>query len=150
MAINCWYCATAYIALAYASKRADLKLMAEDELDILYATIKELQKMWGTANVFEQGFRRLRATLSDQETEPLEADVTNQASQTVNNKEDSDVNWLDSFPFATSETSPIASALFATQDGVLDLFADFPDDFISLLYPELLEPFDPDGYNMEV
>lgn len=149
MPISCWYCATAFMTLSYASKRADLRPLVEEELDVLYATIKELQKMWGTASIFEQGFQRLRSNLRSREADPPRADTNADANpgiqpvqSTEGITEESEMNWSDRFPFATPETSPLARVLFGEQNGVLDLFTDLSDDFMGLAYPELLQSFD--------
>lgn len=64
MAITCWYCGTAFIALLQACRIEQLRREAEEGLDVLTHAVTQLQKMWATANIFRQGFDRLRKTCS--------------------------------------------------------------------------------------
>lgn len=141
MAISCWYCATAYIVLSQASKQEDLRKDAEEELDVLYATMKELQKMWGTADVFEQGFRRIRDNIRQTDHGPA-APSSLFAVPEAPGIDQGDMNWLEYFPFATAQTSPIAATLLADYDKTQYHFADFSEDLLNLRYPDLFESFD--------
>ena len=132
MAITCWYCGTAFIALLQASRSEDLRRGAEEDLDILTLAIKQLKTMWGTANVFDQGFQRLRASSkSSNDTEEDATNVVQNAQYLAHVHEsglpDNDViDWLEYFPFVTVQTSGVAERLLAQSTNDLFRLEDYP------------------------
>lgn len=60
MAITCWYCGTAFIALLQGSRIPQFAGEAEDGINVVTSMVEQLQKMWPSANVIRQGFDRLR------------------------------------------------------------------------------------------
>jgi len=139
MAITCWYSAVAFIALLRASWIESLSKHANEDLDILTLNINQLRNMWPTANVFYQGFLRLRASNSrDSSPRPGQQDVSTYAGRdpisemnanlsvpvmpqagTADvdhlNMESESIDWTEYFPFATSETSGITKTLLMLQ-----------------------------------
>ncbi|KAJ5825862.1 hypothetical protein N7474_003000 [Penicillium riverlandense] len=121
MPITCWYTGMGFIALLQASRSERLKDGASADLEILILAIKELKNMWATAALFEQTFERLRSngkSLSPEEF-PNRHLVNEQSTRALNSEEavlHSGVDWIDYFPFVTSETSVVAENLLDQQN----------------------------------
>ncbi|KAK4940779.1 hypothetical protein LTR10_019172 [Elasticomyces elasticus] len=146
MAISCWYSGMAFIALLQASVNEELKPGADADLDILTLAIKQLKTMWGTANVFDQGFERLRANAKSSQSDDFLASLTsNDASGQNLNSVDTDmhngVDWLDYFPFVSAQTSPVADKLLAQQSMQVFPFDSFFDTSL-LNFQDVFEGFD--------
>ncbi|KAF5017614.1 hypothetical protein F66182_10440 [Fusarium sp. NRRL 66182] len=120
MAITCWYCGTAFIALLQASRIQQFSQEAEEGLDILDQAVGQLQQMWASANVIRQGFERLRA-LPRSMMHPGRARATVPHGSSSGGQADpgplaSDFDWTLLFPFATRSTSRIADCLLADSE----------------------------------
>lgn len=142
MPITCWYCGMAFIALLQARVTQDLQQPADADLDILALAVKQLKTMWGTANVFDQGFERLRATAKSSQTDDFlarltEHDVTGPHLQS----DETGIDWLDYFPFVTAQTSPIADKLLAEQSMQFFPFDNFCDSSL-LHFQDVFDGFD--------
>ncbi|KAF2463897.1 uncharacterized protein BDR25DRAFT_396952 [Lindgomyces ingoldianus] len=143
MAITCWHVATAFIALLQACRIDHLSKYANEDLDILTHTVKQLQKMWASANVISQGFDRLRGTdmssviaadnggpqigagsisqLSLQHTDagfPTTSGDMGGSSLPNGHSlpEDDDFDWMRFFPFVTKSTNGIAQSLISGRE----------------------------------
>ncbi|KAF4447338.1 hypothetical protein F53441_9135 [Fusarium austroafricanum] len=145
MAITCWYCGTAFIALLQASRIKQFSQEAEEGLDILDQAVGQLQQMWASANVIRQGFERLRA-LPRTMMHPGRAKTT-AASDGRDTSASSDFDWKLLFPFVTRSTSRIADCLLADDEfGTTATALPSPENAVfheGLLnrYNDLLEPF---------
>lgn len=144
MAITCWYCGTAFIALLQASRIKQFSQEAEEGLDILDQAVGQLQQMWASANVIRQGFERLRALpRSMMHTGKGRATASNGSSDGPSN----DFDWKLLFPFVTRSTSRIADCLLADDEfGTTATALPSPENAVfheDLLnrYHDLLEPF---------
>ncbi|KAH7406401.1 major facilitator superfamily domain-containing protein [Phaeosphaeria sp. MPI-PUGE-AT-0046c] len=152
MAITCWHVGTAFIALLQACRIPQLSKSANDDLDVLSIAVKELQKMWASANVVAQGFDRLRKPQtvgvaglegiefaeSNQDLSPhtvLSQTRTSYTSAGTSNLGDG-FDWMRFFPFVSKSTGGIAESLttrgFPSPNGELfheTLLAQFQDLF---------------------
>ncbi|KAI6760340.1 hypothetical protein HG530_009200 [Fusarium avenaceum] len=119
MAITCWYCGTAFIALLQATRIKQFSKEAEDGLDILDQAVGQLQLMWASANTIRQGFERLRAlprTMMhpgrSRANEPGDPYIGSKGASNTSN----DFDWPRLFPFVTRSTSRIADCLLADNE----------------------------------
>lgn len=149
MGITCWYCGMAFIALLQASQTEHLKLGAEADLDILALAVKQLKSMWATANVFEQGFERLRGksrppstTAAGPGLEDLTGDQVDDSQLSTKEVDMHDgIDWMDYFPFVTAQTSIVANQILAQQNANLFSFDNFGDTSLSH-FQDLFEGLD--------
>ncbi|KAL1955026.1 hypothetical protein VTO42DRAFT_317 [Malbranchea cinnamomea] len=132
MAITGWYCGTAYIALLQACRIEGLAKAANEDLDILELAGKQLGKMWPTANVFYHGFHRLRAMANSNDRDataaaanprPLESTEIGAGGMNIVNG----IDWMEYFPFATTQTSGVAATLLAPHTEEMFLDDAFPE-----------------------
>jgi hypothetical protein len=150
MAITCWYCGTAFIALLQASRIKQFSQEAEEGLDILDQAVAQLQNMWASANVIRQGFERLRALprtmMHPGRTRASGNDGQNNGGRGASNMS-IDFDWSRLFPFVTRSTGRIADCLLADNEfGTTTTALPSPENAIfheDLLnrYQDLLEPF---------
>ncbi|KAL4951352.1 fungal-specific transcription factor domain-containing protein [Aspergillus filifer] len=146
MAITGWYTSMAFIALLQATRVDKIAAPANEDLDILTLAVDQLRKMWPTANIFHNGFQRLRPTAagaeallslsnSDQQQpqaraphpEPIAGTGT---ADVVGDNPMTEINWLEYFPFATAQTSGVAEKLLAPQTNDLPFEDIFPDTMV--------------------
>lgn len=162
MAITCWYCGTAFIALLQACRIDQLRQEAEEGLDALTHAVTQLQNMWATANIIRQGFDRLRSTCSPAAAAATVGVNSNTSLPSVAapsipvgdgaaSGEDSD--WAALFPFVTRSTNRIAECLL-TEGEQRVAATTFPSPNNELFhenllnhYQDLIEPFN--GYNLD-
>lgn len=125
MAITCWHVGTAFIALLQGFRIPHLSRSANEDLDILTIAVRELQKMWASANVVAQGFERLRKphpTLDLNGTDLRNAhnvsisksssvQAANGISSSANINAEDDFDWMRFFPFVSKSTGGIAESL---------------------------------------
>lgn len=131
MAITCWYCGTAFIALLQGSRIPQFAKDAEEGIAILTSTVEQLQKMWPSANVIRQGFDRLKKNVPEQDPDGIgngQADL-NRASYVNNGNagfdhmeraataspNEPELDWIDLFPFVTRSTNSIAGCLLTNR-----------------------------------
>lgn len=151
MAITGWYCGTAFIALLQACRIDGLAKAAHEDLDILALAAKQLGTMWPTANVFSEGFQRLRASATDLDApisgtaatsaavtalqRPLESTEIGAGGMNIVNG----IDWVEYFPFATMQTSGVAERLLAPQ--TVEMFLDdaFPEAMLH--FDDLFEQY---------
>lgn len=168
MAITCWHVGTAFIALLQACRIPHLTQSANEDLDILAIAVKELQKMWASANVVAQGFERLRKSqpaifvghthngVSEphssslrQNSEPGGASMlTNDTSAHM----EDDFDWMRFFPFVSKSTGGIVESLISGRE-LGTATRGFPspnnEDFHGTLLAQYQDLFDPfTDYNM--
>lgn len=139
MAITCWYCGTAFIALLQGSRIPQFAKDAEEGLSILTSTIEQLQKMWPTANIIRQAFDRMRkdlptdvaannlTSLSLIGRQPTSFPTENPAGiQGENNgaahqqpgaAAEPESDWMELFPFVSASTNKIAECLLQNKQG---------------------------------
>lgn len=140
MGITCWYTGISFLALMAASRYPEIREGAHEELDILVMTVQQLKLMWPTANIFEQGFDRLRTVALTEETLPQGSAPS---SGMAPNYSTGVVDWMQFFPFVTQSTSKIADWLIRKREQ--DCFPvselNVPQSMISYLQ-EFFEPND--------
>ena len=161
MAITCWHVGTSFIALLQACRIHHLSQFANEDLDILQHTIKQLQQMWASANVISQGISRLRAagnelSSGDRHNEhvsrlPVQSqDAANSAPNVISNvglAEDDDFDWMRFFPFVSKATNGIADSLISGREqGTATRGFPSPDnevfhDTLLAQYQDLFDPF---------
>ncbi|KAH7357501.1 fungal-specific transcription factor domain-containing protein [Pyrenochaeta sp. MPI-SDFR-AT-0127] len=163
MAITCWHVGTAFIALLQACRIPHLSKSANEDLDILSIAVKELQKMWASANVIAQGFERLRgpqpSTNADIDhvnlggaSHALSADISQPQDLSSlpnggNSNADKDFDWMRFFPFVSKSTGGIAESLVSGRElGMATKGFPSPDNELfhgTLLaqYQDLFDPF---------
>jgi hypothetical protein len=148
MPITCWYTGMAFIALLQASKSDHLKEGANADIEILILAIKQLKIMWGTAALFDHGFERLQASGKSASAGGVSNGKSgvNVSTHVATSEEgglpngDGGTNWMDHFPFVTSQTSLVAEKLLAQQntdafpwdtllEGSMFHYQDFIDEF---------------------
>lgn len=113
----------AFIALLQASKTEHLRDGANADLEIVTLAVKQMKKMWGTAEVFDKGFERLHANDKSLEDFPNRHLTNDRSPRALNSEEgviSNGIDWLDYFPFATSQTSLVAEKLLVKED--IDFF----------------------------
>ena len=151
MAITCWYTGTAYIALLQAAKIDYFAKEALEGLDICTRAATELEKMWGSARIICEGFKRLRRTYDSQPVEPASDRAGNNdlGSLLAQGPHEtyygqSSLDWTLLFPFVTTSTSRIAELLLNGHgQGKLQTPADSPfREAYWNQYQDLLVPFD--------
>jgi hypothetical protein len=163
MAITCWYCGTAFLALLQACRIEHLSKDANEDMDVLDSAVKQLQTMWSSANVIKQGFDRLRASnnvasagnvTSGHEhstniaragpASPGDTSGLRDASFLSN---DEGFDWMAFFPFLSSSTSGLAEKLLSGRaDGTATRGFPSPNnelfhETIMVQYQDLFEPF---------
>ncbi|XEV07584.1 hypothetical protein FSHL1_012871 [Fusarium sambucinum] len=147
MAITCWYCGTAFIALLQATRIKQFSQEAEEGLDILDQAVGQLQHMWASANVIRQGFERLRTMPRTMMHAGKPKTTTNSGSGGDTSSSSSDFDWVLLFPFVSRSTSRIADCLLADNEfGTTTTALPSPENAVfheDLLnrYHDLLEPF---------
>jgi hypothetical protein len=146
-----WYIAIAMLALLHARRTKQLSAAADRQIDILRLALKEMARRWHSSKLFDAGFERL---LGDHETalakETVLPNVSEQESGLppsilADPSAQNGVNFLDYFPYATAETTPLFSAVMAdTQMPFMEL------DSLNDLTMELHGLFDPpfDDFNL--
>ncbi|KAJ5690692.1 hypothetical protein N7462_005084 [Penicillium macrosclerotiorum] len=144
MAITGWYCGTAFIALLQALRIESLAKFANEDLDILTLAVDQLRKMWPTAGVFYSGFERIRPSAGNSDLEDVDRPSGPElgVGDGTGYMEMSDgIDWTAYFPFATPETSEVASRLLVPPTE--ELF--FDNDIFTntmLQFQDLFEPCD--------
>ncbi|RBR26110.1 uncharacterized protein FIESC28_01138 [Fusarium coffeatum] len=147
MAITCWYCGTAFIALLQASRIKQFSQEAEEGLDILDQAVGQLQHMWASANVIRQGFERLRAMPRTMMHAGKPKPTSNRGNGEDAGSSSRDFDWVLLFPFVTRSTSRIADCLLADNEfGTTTTALPSPENAVfheDLFnrYHDLLEPF---------
>ena len=158
MAITCWHVGTAFIALLQACRIPHLNKSANEDLDVLSIAVKELQKMWASANVIAHGFDRLRkpqaatgANFTEAHQVPFPHVVL---SQTRTGYAHSDAmslansfDWVRFFPFVSKSTGGIADSLLSGHELGIAIRG-FPSpnnevfhEALSAQFHELFDPF---------
>lgn len=161
MAITCWHVATAFIALLQACRIQHLSRSANEDLDVLGIAVKELQKMWASANVVAQGFERLRKSDPSTISGPPHGDlrgsdgastiplrnhnVSNMPSE-INSQGEENFDWMRFFPFVSKSTGGIAESLISGRElGTATRGFPSPDNevFHDTLLAQYQDLFDP-------
>ncbi|KAK5202999.1 hypothetical protein LTR96_011112 [Exophiala xenobiotica] len=146
MPITCWYSGMAFPALLQGSRTEHLRDDANADLRIITAAIKRLKDIWGTANVYDKGFEKLRTLDKSVNMEDFpNCHMMNERSVRPMNSEESTmgngIDWLEYFPFVTAETSPLVAKLLDQQD-VDDFQWEHFCDFSAFQFQDLVEEFD--------
>jgi hypothetical protein len=160
MPITCWYSATAFTALLQARGIQQFSQEAEEGLEVLDRTVRQLQAMWASANIIRQGFERLRKTRSPQATTGDHRFDNNAKTFHRSNTEagwllgstdhltchtPDQFDWTLLFPFVTPLTNGIAEVLLkdrtqGTSTIQTPANSSFHENLLSQ-YQDLLEPF---------
>jgi hypothetical protein len=114
----------AFSALLQASKTEHLRDGAIADLEIVTLAVKQMKKMWGTAELFDKGFDRLRANEKSVDDFPNRHLGNERSPRALNSEEgviSNGIDWLDYFPFATERTSLVAEKLLA--QNTIDFFS---------------------------
>lgn len=111
MPVSGWICGIATLALLRASRIQQLTHHAEEDISILVIALKELRVSYPVADMFLQGFERLRSENSVSRNEgALNAEPCETAAGISNG-----VDWIQYFPNVTAQTSGLAKALLSGQ-----------------------------------
>ncbi|KAL4804107.1 fungal-specific transcription factor domain-containing protein [Aspergillus unguis] len=159
MAITGWYTSMAFIALLQAVRVDGLTGPGNEDLDVLVLAVDQLRKMWPTANIFHEGFQRLRPALGspDHGIEPVSSfngpvpslndGAGAEALLSLSNSEPmpppgparppvprdenaiGGIDWMEYFPFASPQTSGVAERLLVPHTNMDELFFDNLDVF---------------------
>jgi Fungal specific transcription factor domain/Fungal Zn(2)-Cys(6) binuclear cluster domain len=109
MPVSGWICGIATLALLRASRLEQLTQHAEEDIKILVIALKELRVSYPVADMFLQGFERLRnesaSVVDDDDFYTNSSDPTARISNGV--------DWLQYFPYMTTQTSGLAGVLLA-------------------------------------
>lgn len=129
MAITCWYCGTAFIALLQGTRIPQFANDAKEGIAVLTSTVEQMQKMWPSANIIRQGFDRLRKNIPEPDLEEIHGGGTTNLSRrsfvdngntgfdhmqqraATTSPNEPELDWLDLFPFVSRSTNSIASCL---------------------------------------
>lgn len=147
MAISCWYCGIALLALLQARQIEHFALAADQDIGIILIALNELRIMWPTANIFIQGFERLRSSsVSAAEAKNTSANApepapNGQTSDLDEFNSNNGIDWTQYFPFASAQTSGLANTLLPEHqdDLVMD---DAWFEFMTLDLSELFDAFE--------
>ncbi|KAK1142948.1 hypothetical protein N8T08_007189 [Aspergillus melleus] len=114
MGISCWYCGMAMLALLHARRIPHLAKCAEEDITIVLLALQQLRIMWPTADIFLQGFERLRSTAAESPSadEPFDLEDISLIYG---------MEWTRYFPFATTQTSGLAQILLNNRQMELPL-----------------------------
>ena len=145
-----WYAAIAILALMYARQMASLARSADDHIKVLRIALKEMSKIWNSAKAFDKGFERLLGSNAFPVGEGegsmnapslgLESTLPGLADLPPGDC----VNWMDYFPYATPQTSPLVGILLASSHLLPFPDLEWPDN----LTMELQDVFGPyDGFD---
>ncbi|PSN67421.1 MFS general substrate transporter [Corynespora cassiicola Philippines] len=151
MAITCWHIGTAFIALLQACRIPRLSTFANRDMDILSVAIKQLQTMWGSANVIAYGFDRLRnpscaGASGGRQANPQSLN-SYLARADIEVREGNGFDWMRFFPFVSKLTNGIADSLISGKEqGAATRGFPSPDNELfhnTLLaqYQDLFDPF---------
>lgn len=146
MPVSGWICGIATLALLRASRHSQLTHHAEEDIKILVIALTELRVSYPVADMFLQGYNRLRAcerVLTDADASNDDEDFyTNTNNPTAGGD---GVDWVRYFPYMTTQTSGLAGVLMAEPndmplleqawfasmpiqlEDVFGSFGDFPD-----------------------
>ena len=115
MPISGWICGVATLALLRASRHAQLRQHAEEDIKILVIALTELKVSYPVADMFLQGFERLRAHEKNPNAESnnSEDDDFYTNSRNSSTGDGDGVDWARYFPFMTAQTSGLAGVLMA-------------------------------------
>lgn len=111
-----WYLVIAILALLHARRLDGLRVHAEGDIHILRTALGVMAKTWHSAQMFERGIEKLMSSEphSAEETHPPLLAATQSFSPSLDHASPIDgINCKDYFPFATGETSPLISTVFA-------------------------------------
>lgn len=136
MSVAGWICGIATLALLRASRLERLTRHAGEDIKVLVIALKELRVSYPVADMFLQGYERLRAendSVSDDDD--FYIDVSDPA--TVNSSSSSTMDWMCYFPYLTTQTSGLANALLTKSNDALFL----DEAWLGLLPLQLQEPF---------
>lgn len=138
-----WSIAIAILALLHACKVGRLAPEASAHINVLRIALKELARMWRSADMFDRGMERIdtdtmATLLSDMRNKApgsAEAYMAGAAAQApmsglsgVEESEDG-IDWQGFFPFLTVETSPLAAILLDPTPTFQLADLDWPADF---------------------
>lgn len=133
MSVSGWICGIATLALLRASRREQLTRHAEEDIKVLVIALKELRVPYPVADVFLQGFERLRAeSASTDDDDDFYTDINDPNTTTSNS-----VGWTRYFPYVTAQTSGLADVLLTRHND-----SPFLDEaWLGLMPLQLQEPF---------
>lgn len=165
MAITCWYCGTAFIALLQGSRIPQFAKDAEEGLSILTSTVEQLQKMWPTANIIRQAFDRMRSDLSTNvnagdlnglanpglrstfvsEHNADVGDTGYGATKATANQQpgataEMDIDWMELFPFVSNSTNHIAECLLRNRQSG-DITRGLPSPANTFFYENIMHEY---------
>ncbi|KAI9046038.1 transcription factor domain-containing protein [Aspergillus affinis] len=114
MGISCWYCGMAMLALLHAQRIPHLAKCAEEDIRVVLLALQQLRIMWPTADIFLQGFERLRSTAA-------ESPSADEAFDLEDISLIHGIEWTKYFPFVTTRTSGLAQILLNNRQMELPL-----------------------------
>lgn len=148
-----WHISVAILALLHARRVECLTEAADNHIRLLRIALKEMAKMWHSASMFDKGFERLLGNnnfgISDGRLATNGADPrgAGSLSELADLATGNLINWMDFFPFATVQTSPLVEILLTQNSTMTFSDVEWPND-LSMQLHELFESFG--GYDGEV
>ena len=112
MPVSGWICGIATLALLRATRLEQLTRHAEEDIKILVIALKELRVSYPVADIFLQGFERLR----NESTSIVNDDDFYTNSSDPNSLITDGVDWTHYFPHTTTQTSGLAGVLLAERN----------------------------------
>ncbi|EEH47435.2 uncharacterized protein PADG_03519 [Paracoccidioides brasiliensis Pb18] len=141
-----WHIAVAILALLHVRQIPPLTEAADNHISILKIALKEMAKMWPSANMLDKEFDRLPASnefaVSGERspTHPIDLRPTNSLSELADLATGTLINSMDFFPFATIQTSPVVEILLTHSSSMIFSELSWPRDISAQLHG-LLDSF---------
>lgn len=149
-----WYISIAILALLHARQVDCLKTGANEQIEILLLSLKEMAKIWHSSKLFLVAFEKLLQgsnSIKDGGSPQIGREDTT-ASSTLNElSTDDGLNYLDFFPGTTVETSKLFRILLLTENPP-SLFtgAEWASDLGGQLQHMFDQPYDNIDYNIDL
>lgn len=139
-----WYITIAMIALMHVRPVPSLTPYVTADINVLRSALKHLSGIWHSAKVLATGMEKIvenrpsASVVDEQRTELVSLPSANESATTFDARahslqdlrDDDGVIWVDFFPFATTQTSPLVEVLLTEcQDTYPDSWAAFDTDF---------------------
>ncbi|KAK2776637.1 hypothetical protein FQN53_002545 [Emmonsiellopsis sp. PD_33] len=130
-----WHIAVAILALLHARRVKALTETADNHIKLLKIALKEMAKMWPSSAVLDRELDRLLVSnefvVSEERSPPHPLDLrpTNSLSELADLATGTLINFMDFFPFATIQTSPLVEILLTQNSTMIFSDLEWPRDF---------------------
>ncbi|OJD19281.1 hypothetical protein AJ78_00730 [Emergomyces pasteurianus Ep9510] len=135
-----WHIAVAILALLHARRIQTLTKTADNHIKILKIALKEMAQMWPSASLLDKEFERLLASkefVVAEERSPkrlIDMRPTNSLSELADLATGTLINFMDFFPFATTQTSPLVEILLTQNSTMIFTDLEWPGDISAQLH----------------